>query len=53
MESNIRLKENIIKNCTYFHFDEIMNINDLDLDNILLEKKSFENILAYDVACKK
>ena len=27
-----------------------ININDLDLDNILLNEKSFENILIYDAA---
>ena len=30
----------------------MININDLNLDNILLNEKSYENILIYDVAYK-
>ena len=38
MESNNELKEIDIKNCIWFCFDHIININDLDLDKILDEK---------------
>ena len=34
----------ILMTCYYF--------NDLDLDNILINEKLFENILIYDIACK-
>ena len=30
----------------------MININDVNLDNILLNEKSYENILIYDVAYK-
>ena len=33
METNNELKENDIKNCICGYFDDIININDLDLDN--------------------
>ena len=31
------------------YFDDIININDLNLDNILLDKKSYEHIFIYDI----
>ena len=46
------LKGNDIKNHTFNCFDDIIKVNDLDLDNILLDEKSYENILIYDVARK-
>ena len=52
MESNNKLKEIATKNRTCYYFDGIININDLDLDTVLLDEKSFENILIYDVAYK-
>lgn len=39
------LKETDIKNHAYCYFDSIINVSDLDLTNILLEEKSFGNIL--------
>ena len=33
----------------YYYFDDIMKIEDFDFDNILLNEKSYENILIYDV----
>ena len=38
------------KNCTCYYFGDIININDLDRDNNLLQKKSCENILIYELA---
>ena len=49
---NKKFKEIDIKNHTYYYFHEVININDIDLDNILLDEKSYENILVYDVAYK-
>ena len=51
-ESINELKEIGIKNCVCYYFDDIININDLDLSNILLNEKSFEILLIYDVAYK-
>ena len=51
MESN-KLKETDIKNHTCYYFDNIININHLDFDNILLDGKSYKDVLIYDVECK-
>ena len=40
MESNIELQEIDIKSHTCYYFDDIININDFDLDNILLDEKT-------------
>ena len=42
------LKEIEVKSLTCYYFDDIVNINDLDIDNILLH----ENILIYYVVYK-
>ena len=34
MESNNKLKEINIKNCTCYYFDDIVKIEDFDFDNI-------------------
>ena len=36
-----------IKNHMYYYFDEIPKIEDFDFDSILLDEKSYENILIY------
>ena len=38
--------------CTCYFFDDMININYLDLDNILLDEKSNGNILIYDTTNK-
>ena len=40
MTSNNESKKNYIKNHTYYYFDNIIGVNDLDLDNILLNEIS-------------
>ena len=40
MESNDKLKEIDIKNRRCYYIDEIIKIEDFDLDNILIDKKS-------------
>ena len=42
-ESNNELKEINIKNRICYYFDDIININDLDLDNISVDEKSCKN----------
>ena len=42
---NNELKKIDIQNSRCCYFDDIININDLDLANILLKEKSHENIL--------
>ena len=50
MESNDELNEDNIKNCTCCYFGDIIKIEDFDFDNILLDEKSHENILIYDIS---
>ena len=52
MESNNKLKETDINNHTFYYFDEIININNLNLNNILLNEKSYQNILIYNISYK-
>ena len=52
MGSNNELKEIDIKNRTCYYIDKIIKIEDLDLDNILIDEKSYENILAYNISYK-
>ena len=52
MESNDKSKEIDIKNCTCYYFDDISKVKDFDLDNILIDKKSYENILVYNISYK-
>ena len=47
-ENNNELKEIDIKSRTFYHFDDIIDNNDLNLDNILLDEKSYKNVLIYD-----
>ena len=47
MESNNNLKETHIENCTHYNFDDIIKFEDFDVDIILIDKKSYENILVY------
>ena len=41
-----------INNHICYYFNDIIIINDIVLDNILLDERSYENILIYDIACK-
>ena len=52
MESNDKLKEIDIKNRTCYYFDDIIKIEDFDLDNILIDEKSYKNNLVYNISCK-
>ena len=53
MESNDKLNEIDIRNRTCYYFDDIIEIQDFDLDNILIEGKSYENILFYNISYKR
>ena len=39
MKSKKELKETAIKNCVCYYFDDIINATDINLSNILLDKK--------------
>ena len=49
MESNDELKEINIINRTCYYFDGIIKIEDFNLDNILIDVKSYANILVYNM----
>ena len=38
-----------IKNSMCYYFDDIIKLEDFDLANILVDEKSHENILIYDI----
>ena len=52
MESKDKLKEIVIKNCTCYYFDDIIKIDDFDFDGILIDEKSYENIVVYRISYK-
>ena len=37
---------------TCYHFGDIIKLEDFDIDNILIDEKSHENILIYDILYK-
>ena len=49
MESNDKLKEIDTKKCVWYYFHDIIKIANIDLDNILIDEKSCENILKHFV----
>ena len=51
MENN-ELKKVCIKNCMCYYFNDIIKLEDFDLDNTSIDKKSCENILIYDISYK-
>ena len=42
-----KVKDTDIKNRTYYFFDDIINIKNLDLNSIKIDKKSYKDILIY------
>ena len=51
MENN-ESKKVCIKNRTCYYFDDIIKLEGFDLDIILIDEKSHENILIYDILYK-
>ena len=52
MESNGNSKENNIKNRACYYFDDIIKFEDFDIDYILINEKSYGNILVYKISYK-
>ena len=52
MDCNDKLKEIDIKNRSCYYFDDIIKIENFNLDNILIDDKSHENILVYNISYK-
>ena len=49
MENN-EFKKFCIKNFTCYYFNDIIKLEDFDIHNILIDEKSHENILIYDIS---
>ena len=49
---NIELKKVSTKSSRYYYLDDIIKLEDFDLDNILIDEKSYENILIYGISYK-
>ena len=49
MVSNDELKEIDIKSCICYFFDDIIRNENFDFHYILLHKKSYKNILIYEI----
>ena len=45
----MNLKSVCIKNRTCYYFDDLIKLEDFIFDNILIDEKSHENILIYDI----
>ena len=52
MDGNDQLKEIDIKNRTSYYYDDLIKIEVFEVDNILIDKKSYENILVYNISRK-
>ena len=52
MESNDKFKKINIKNHACYYFNDIIKIEDFDLNNVLIDEKSFENILVCNISYK-
>ena len=52
MESKNGFAKINIKNCTCYCFDDIMTVIDIDFNNILLNEKSYKNLLIYNISYK-
>ena len=52
MESKDELKEIDIKTRTCYYFDDIMTVGSINFSDILLDKKSHENTLIFDISYK-
>ena len=52
MKSKNELKETAIKNRVCYYFDDIIHGTDINLSNILLDKKLYEHISVYLISYK-
>ena len=42
-----KVKDVDIKNCSYYLFNDIINVKNFDLNNIKIDEKSYKNIIMY------
>ena len=48
-----KIKDRDIKNHTYYFFDDIINIKNVDINNIKIDEKSYKNIFIYYISYVK
>ena len=53
MESKNEFKKINIKDRGCYYFDDILKVEDINVNDILLGEKSYENILVYNILYKK
>ena len=46
-----KVKDIDTKNRTYYFFNDIINIENFDLNNIKIDERSYKNILIYYIGC--
>ena len=51
MENN-EFKKFYTKNRSCYYLDDIIKLDDIDIDKVLIDEKSPENILIYDISYK-
>ena len=49
MENN-KFEKVLIKNRMYFYYDDIIKVEDFNLSTFLLDEKSYENTLIFEVS---
>ena len=47
MKMSNKVKDVDIKDCTYYFFNDIINIKNFGSNNIKIDEKSFKNIIVY------
>ena len=52
MENNGKLKEINIKSRTCCYFDDILKTEDFNFGNVLIDEKSYKNVLVYNIPYK-
>ena len=53
MENKNEFRKINVKHPTCCYFDDIMKVEDINVYNILLDEKSYENILVYNILNEK
>ena len=52
MNSNVEFREINIKSRMCYYFNDIIRIKDFNLDNILIDEKSYDNSFVYNISNK-
>ena len=52
IKNNDKIKEISNKNRTCYYFDDLIKFEDFDIDITLIDEKSYENLLVYNISYK-